>query len=108
MKKIYSEAGIYLAQTSDAAGFNAEDDAEITKIVRRVTGIEKRFKVSYTTEAGIFEDAHIPAIVCGPGDIEQAHRPNEFVSIEQLNLCENVLRNIIHSFCVDVGSTDKT
>ena len=107
MKKIYPEASIYLAQTSDAAGFNAMDDAAITRVVRKVTGVEKRLKVSYTTEAGIFEDAHIPTIVCGPGDIEQAHRPNEFVSIEQLKRCENVFRSIINSFCVEVGAIDK-
>ena len=104
MKKVFPEAAIYLDQTSDASGFNAEDDAAITKIVRKFTGVDTRLKVSYTTEAGIFEDAHIPAIVCGPGNIEQAHRPNEFVSIEQLKRCESVFRNIIHSFCVDKGS----
>lgn len=101
MRKIYPEAGIYLAQTSDAAGFNAEDDAAITRVVRKITGVNTRLKVSYTTEAGIFEEAHIPTIVCGPGDIEQAHRPNEFVSLEQLTICENVFRKIIHSFCVN-------
>lgn len=108
MKRIYPQAAIYLTQTSDAAGFNAEDDAAITKIVRKVTGVDKRLKVSYTTEAGIFEDADIPTIVCGPGDIEQAHRPNEFISLEQLKICENVFRDIINSFCVSGEAIDNS
>lgn len=108
MKKIYPKAAIYLAKTSDAAGYNADDDATITRVVRSVTGIEERLKVSYTTEAGIFEDSHIPTIVCGPGDIAQAHRSNEFISIEQLKICENMFRNIINLFCVDIGSIGKT
>lgn len=103
MKERSSEAAIYLDQISDAPGFNALEDAPITRIVRLVTGIKERVKVSYSTEAGIFQDAHIPTIICGPGDIEQAHRPNEFVSIEQLKICENVLRNVVNFFCLDLG-----
>jgi acetylornithine deacetylase len=101
MKKIYPLAAIHLTQTSDAAGFSADDKAAITRAVYKETGVTERLKVSYTTEAGIFEEAGIPTIVCGPGDIDQAHRANEFVSFEQLKRCEEVFRNIIHSFCVD-------
>jgi acetylornithine deacetylase len=105
MKKTYSDAAIYLDRVSDASGFTAMEDTKITRIVRAVTGIKERFKVSYSTEASIFQDAHIPTIICGPGDIEQAHRPNEFISIEQLKLCENVLRNVINFFCLNSDGT---
>jgi acetylornithine deacetylase len=44
--------------------------------------------VSYGTEAGLFQRAGIPTVVCGPGSIEQAHRPNEFVALEQVAQCE--------------------
>ncbi|WP_232220677.1 M20/M25/M40 family metallo-hydrolase [Legionella tunisiensis] len=80
------------------------EDAPITRLVRMVTGVKERLKVSYSTEAGIFQEAHIPTIVCGPGDIEQAHRPNEFVSIEQLKICEKVLSNIVNLFCLNLDS----
>jgi acetylornithine deacetylase len=99
MKKVYPDADIYLVLTSDENAFNSKDDAEITEIVRRVTGSDERIKVSYSTEAGLFDDEHIPTIICGPGNIEQAHQPNEFISCHQLNLCEEVFRDIIHSFC---------
>lgn len=107
MKKIYPKAAIYLDQISDAPGFNALENAPITRIVRTITGVKKRLKVSYSTEAGIFQDAQIPTIICGPGNIEQAHRQNEFVSIEQLKICENVLRNTINFFCLDLTLVNK-
>lgn len=102
MKKSYPQAAIYLSQTSDAAAFNAEDNATITRVLRRITGVDTRLKVSYTTEAGLFAEAGIPTIICGPGNIEQAHRPNEFISIEQLRLCEHMFRQIIHAYCVNM------
>ena len=104
MQAKHPEAAIYLQCTSDAQGFTAMENSLITRIVRMVTGIQDRLKVSYSTEAGLFQDAHIPTIICGPGDIAQAHRPNEFVSIAQLALCENVLRNVVTLFCVQLNN----
>ena len=51
--------------------------------------------VSYGTEAGIFQEAGIPAIVCGPGDIAQAHQPNEFLDKSQIPACEAFMRRLI-------------
>ncbi|GGI93292.1 acetylornithine deacetylase [Legionella impletisoli] len=102
MKKSYAKANIYFETISDEPGFLAMEDANITRLTRLVTGINERLKVSYSTEAGIFQDAHIPTILCGPGNIEQAHGPNEYISIEQLKLCEHVLRNIVTLFCCDL------
>lgn len=51
-------------------------------------------KVSYATEAGFFQKANIPTIICGPGSILEAHKANEFVSIEQLDQCEQFLRMV--------------
>lgn len=106
MREFYSEAAIYFDETSNSPGFKAVEEASITRLVRVVTGIKERLKVSYTTEAGAFQSAQIPTIICGPGNIEQAHIANEFITIEQLNTCENVLRNVITFFCEDL--TDKT
>ncbi|WED43065.1 acetylornithine deacetylase [Legionella cardiaca] len=101
MKKIYPEAAIYLNLNSDSSGFVASEDAPITKLVRRITGIGERLKVSYSTEARAYQDAGINTVVCGPGNIEQAHRPNEFITIEQLNICEYFLKNVINLFCLN-------
>ena len=51
--------------------------------------------VSYCTEAGLFQGAGIPTVVCGPGSIEQAHRPNEFVPLEQVAQCEAFLLRLL-------------
>jgi acetylornithine deacetylase len=51
--------------------------------------------VSYGTEAGLFQQMGMPAVICGPGDIAQAHRPNEFVALDQLAQCEAFMNGII-------------
>ena len=53
--------------------------------------------VAYGTEAGFFQNIGIPTIVCGPGDIAQAHIANEFIEIKQIELCEAFLRRVIES-----------
>lgn len=99
MKKTHGDAAIYFDQISDAPGFSAREDAQITHLLRTITGVKERLKVSYATEAGAFQDIGIPTIICGPGDIAEAHRPNEFVTLEQLTICEHVLKNVIQFFC---------
>ena len=74
----------------------AEQDA-ITQLVRALTGDREVNKVAYGTEAGLFQRAGIPAVVCGPGDIQQAHKPDEFVTLEQLAECERFLGKVIDS-----------
>ncbi|KTD22148.1 Acetylornithine deacetylase [Legionella lansingensis] len=101
MKKTYPEAAVYLDQISDSPGFTASKDAPITRLVHTVIGTEEYLKVSYSSEATSYQDAGIPTIICGPGNIEQAHRPDEFISLEQLNICEHALKNIVTLFCMD-------
>lgn len=103
MRESFSDAAIYFDETSDAPAFNAWEDSEITRLVRMVTGNREHLKVSYTTEAGTFQNARIPTVICGPGDIAQAHIANEFITIEQLVLCEKIVRNIITFFCEDLS-----
>ena len=52
-------------------------------------------KVAFGTEAGLIQEAGMPAIVCGPGSIEQAHKPNEFVAITQLAQCEAFMDRLL-------------
>lgn len=107
MRKTYPDAMIYFDEQSNAPGFQASEDSQILHVVRTVTGINERLKVSYSTEAGIYQNAQIPSIICGPGTIEQAHRADEFITIDQLNQCEKVLLNVVHFFCVDLTAPDK-
>jgi acetylornithine deacetylase len=56
-------------------------------------------KVSYGTEAALFQQAGMPAVVCGPGSIEQAHKPNEYVALDQIAQCEAFLRRLMQRIC---------
>lgn len=57
-------------------------------------------KVAYGTEAGLFQRAGIPALVCGPGSIAQAHRPDEFCALDQLAACDTFLAQVVESLTV--------
>lgn len=69
--------------------------------MRALTADQDKRKVAYGTEAGLFERAGIPSVVCGPGNIEQAHKPNEYVELSQLAACEQFLRKFIRSMSAD-------
>lgn len=56
-------------------------------------------KVAYATEAGLFQRAGIPSIICGPGSIEQAHKPDEFITLEQIAKCEAFLDRLLLELC---------
>jgi acetylornithine deacetylase len=65
--------------------------SEAVKLIRELTGRNSTDVVSFGTEAGIFQGAGVSAALCGPGSIEQAHRPDEFVEITQLDECLTML-----------------
>lgn len=100
MRKEHPDASIAFENISSGMGLNTPEDATITKLVRKVTQIKDKIKVSYATEAGHFQRANIPTIICGPGSIEQAHKANEFVEIEQLKLCENFISQLVSYYVV--------
>ncbi|MFF7062617.1 acetylornithine deacetylase [Pseudomonas sp. NPDC008258] len=101
MKAEHPDAAIAFDMISDAPGLNASEQAEITKLVRALTGDQDKRKVAYGTEAGQFQDAGIPSIICGPGDIQQAHKANEYLSLDQLVQCESFLRKVVRSVSLD-------
>ena len=68
---------------------------EVVQLARALTSERRISKVSYATEAGLFQSAGIPAVVCGPGDIGNAHRADEYVPLEQLEQCERFLRRVV-------------
>ena len=88
MKAISPEASIHIEEYAAMPGFELDPGDDVISFVRSLAARNDDIKVAYQTEAGIFvQDANIPSVVCGPGHIAQAHKPDEFVSIEQLQLC---------------------
>lgn len=76
-------------------GLFTEENASIVDFISKVVDNKKLGYVAYATEAGQFSEAGFESVICGPGSIEQAHRANEFVSIEQLNLGVKMIENIV-------------
>lgn len=71
------------------------EDQEVVDLIRRITGRQDLETVAYAAEAGQFANAGFQSVICGPGDIAQAHRADEFISVEQLEGGVNLLRNLI-------------
>ena len=75
-------------------GLSLDPDHALAEMVRRLTGSNSAGYVSYGTEAGLYEEAGIPSIVCGPGDIAQAHTPDEWILASQLDACDAFLARL--------------
>lgn len=69
-------------------------------LAREITGANTVGAVSYGTEGGLFQEAGIPAVICGPGSIDQAHRADEYVALSQLDACATFLRKVVARACV--------
>lgn len=95
MHAVDKDTGIQFELLESICALEAAEDAAITQLVKTLTAHNQLKKVAYATEAGIFQSAGIPTIVCGPGNIEQAHRANEFVSVDQLIECEKFISRMI-------------
>ena len=78
------------SRKSSFPGLEVNPDEEVVSLAKGLTGSNDTGKVAFGTEAGLFQKSGIPAVVCGPGSIEQAHKPDEYVSLEQLALCEGL------------------
>jgi acetylornithine deacetylase len=87
MKQVTQEASIETTAENSVPAFVASKASEAVALALKLTGASETQAVSYTTEAGLFEHAGYPSVICGPGDIAQAHAADEFVSIEQLDAC---------------------
>ena len=82
-------------EISRYSGFNTAVDAEIVNYTRQINPVDEiGDNVSFGTEAGLFNDIGISSVVCGPGSIDQAHKPDEFISRAQLKICDQMLQNL--------------
>jgi acetylornithine deacetylase len=97
MRTIDPDSGIDLVWAGQTIGLAASESDAIVQWVKRLSGNSTVGKVSYGTEAGLFQKMGMPAVLCGPGDIAQAHRPNEFVALDQLAQCEAFMDRIVEA-----------
>jgi acetylornithine deacetylase len=94
MKKIAPDAGFKFEEICAVPSFLGSDAHTVTKLAKQLSGEEKSTLVAFGTEAGLFKQAGIDTVVCGPGSINQAHQPDEYVSLEQLARCEAFLQGL--------------
>ena len=83
MKAVHPDTAIEVDTTFWVPGLRPEEDGEAERIVRQITGDNGEHVVSYGTEAGQFQERDYSVVICGPGSIEQAHQPNEFIEVAQ-------------------------
>jgi acetylornithine deacetylase len=76
-------------------GLTMDEESPAIRLARELTGANQVEAVAYGTEAGHFQNYGIPAVICGPGSIDQAHRPDEFCALSELDACETFLRKVI-------------
>jgi acetylornithine deacetylase len=94
MRRVAKEAGIETETRGSVPAFVASTDSAAVALALELTGTDEAYAVSYTTEAGLFEQAGFPSVICGPGNIADAHAPDEFVPIAQLESCLSFLSGL--------------
>lgn len=95
MRESAPEALVSVEVRSSVPAFAPEDDGAAERLARQLTGDNSTRVVSYGTEAGQFQAAGLSVVVCGPGSISQAHQPDEFVAIDQLDQCCRFLERMV-------------
>ena len=102
MHAISSDTGINIELVNDMPGLEMDVDAEVVTFVKALAERNDHAKVAFGTEAGLFHQrANIPTVVCGPGSIDQAHKPNEFIEMEQIDACEAFLDRLMDRVCAN-------
>ncbi|MHC5655837.1 acetylornithine deacetylase [Stappia sp. ICDLI1TA098] len=95
MKAVHPDAGIAVERLADVPPLSQESDGPAERLVRRLTGDNGVHMVVYGTEAGQFQARGLSTVVCGPGSIDQAHQPDEFIDIAQLAAGEDFVARLI-------------
>ncbi|WP_019520434.1 acetylornithine deacetylase [Faucicola boevrei] len=90
-----TDSYIELIQDCQVPAMTDSESHALQGLIEHLVADKVRYKVAYATEGGQFTEFGVPTVICGCGDIVQAHKPNEFVSLEQLDLCEQFLGNLV-------------
>lgn len=100
MREIAPETNIQTIQLAQAPAFRHEPDSAAVKLVQSLTNDATFSVVPFAAEAGQFQQAGFSTVICGPGSIDQAHKPDEFISLEQFDKGVAFMRQLIHRLSV--------
>jgi acetylornithine deacetylase len=99
-RRVAPEAAVELTLTHAYPGLDTPRHSDAVRQVQALTGKNSTIKVAYGTEGGLFEQyLGVPTVVCGPGSIAQAHKPDEFVTIDQMQRCDAMLDTLLKRLC---------
>jgi acetylornithine deacetylase len=95
MRNVWTEADIVTEIIGEVAGLEPMEHCEAEALVRALTKDRMPAQcVSFGTEAGLFQQYGVSTVICGPGSIDQAHKPNEFVDVAQLDACLGMIERL--------------
>jgi acetylornithine deacetylase len=94
MKAVHPDCGFTYEIGLEMPGMALPADHPLATEVKHVVGSNSAGKVAYGTEGGFYENAGIPTIICGPGDIAQAHQPDEWIAESELEACDKFIRRL--------------
>lgn len=95
MRQVDPNTGVSILLRAEIPGLNTGDTDRITYLAHALSLGKGTSKVAYATEAGLFQRAGIPSIICGPGSIDQAHKPNEWIALAQIAKCEAFMDRLV-------------
>ena len=95
MRAVAPEAGIGFELRSGFPGLETPAGGEVVRLAKALAGHDSHAKVAFGTEAGLFAAAGIPSVVIGPGSIDQAHKADEFIAVDELERCGAFLDRLI-------------
>jgi acetylornithine deacetylase len=88
MQAVFADAGISIVNANEVPGLAPEDQSPAEILALHCSHSNSTHAVSYATEAGLFQQIGIPTVICGPGSIAQAHKPDEYIEVSELEKCE--------------------
>jgi len=100
MHAIDPHTGFTFEERTSIPGLDVRDNEDVVRLAKALTGQNDHTKVAFGTEAGLFHlHAGIPTVICGPGSIEQAHKPDEWIGLEQVARCDDFIRRLLDHVC---------
>ena len=99
MRAVQPASAIRFSPLSAYPGLDTAAHSAAAQLIARLSGSDSFGTVAFGTEGGLFAAAGIPCVVCGPGSMEQGHKPDEFITLAQLDACDSLLRRLATWMC---------
>lgn len=99
MRAVHAAAGFTIDPLAEIPSLDTGAETEVVALAQELSGSTEIGRVSFGTEGSQFQRAGVPTVICGPGSIEQAHKPNEFVAVDQVLKCEQFMRRLMRRVC---------